>query len=386
VKTALFALALAAALLTAACPASGAAIETTAPTVQTTDSDLYATAARYCQPLIDSGQQVGIVVGVIQGDRTLVAGFGRAKKESPEVPDGRTLFELASITKTFTAATLEVMIESSDVGFDDAVQQYLPATLKMPEGKARAITFRDLITHTSGLPNVPDDFVGSAHKANPRDDYTIDKMAAYLARVALLSPPGESYQYSSTGMGLVGLALVGVRKTSYEELIKSCVLDPLGMNDTCMRPSPDQLARLADGYIVTENPRGGYAARRTVNWSLTECFSGAGGLYSTADDMMKYMAANMGLGASPLVGTLERTQRPLHKRDAKGDIGMAWHIGTNARGRTAVFHGGNTWGYSCFMVFCRGSKAGVVILCNTSESVEQTAMDILTHLPPAPRP
>ena len=344
-------------------------------------ADIYAVVARNCRPLVDSGQQIGIVVGVIQGERRLVAGFGRRDKDKPGAPDGGTLFELASITKTFTAAVLETMVESGEVRLDAPAETYMPEGIKLPTRDGRVITLEHLITHTSGLANVPDTLDARPLPADPRTEFTLARMGEYLRRVSLVSPPGDEYRYSSTGMGLVGIALTNVRKTNYEKLLRSSVLEPLGMSDTCMTPSGEQRARLATGYAVTRDDGDRFVAEPTCNWSLSECFSGAGGLYSTADDMMKYLAANLGMGDAPLAAALERTQRPRHKTDRGTEVGMAWGVGRNERGKVGVFHGGNTWGYSCFMILSREGRKGVVVLSNSSESVEKLAFDILAQTP-----
>src|SRR5436309_1615580 len=118
---------------------------------------------------VDEGKKaVGIVVGTIDEKGRDVIGYGRLSKGRKDTPDGETIFEIGSITKVFTSLVLADMIERGEVKPDDPVQEYLPASVKVPTRDGRQITLLDLSMQVSGLPRMPNNFK-PADPANPGD-------------------------------------------------------------------------------------------------------------------------------------------------------------------------------------------------------------------------
>src|SRR5262249_13717393 len=161
--------------------------------------------------------------------------------------DGDTLFEIGSITKTFTAALLADMVAKGEVKLYDPVANYLPSKVKMPGRGGKQITLADLATHSSGLPS------SGSHPhpvdvANPWADFTVDQMYRFRPRNTRPRDIGERYEYSNLGGGLLGQALARRTGKSWEETVTERILKPLGMTDTQATLTADIRRRLALGH------------------------------------------------------------------------------------------------------------------------------------------
>jgi CubicO group peptidase (beta-lactamase class C family) len=240
------------------------------------------------------------------------------------------------------------------------VAKFLPASVKVPERDGRKITLLDLSNQVSGLPRMPDNFK-PADMGDPYVDYGPALMYEFLAKVQLARGIGEKYEYSNLGVGLLGHALALKAGLSYEELVRTRVLEPLGMNDTAMN-LPDRLkARLAPGSGPNLSP--------VKNWNF-DALAGAGALRSTARDMLKFLSAAMGLRDTPLRAAFDlmlKAERPTGAPDLT--IGMGWHI-WRKYGTEIVWHNGGTGGYRSWAGFDPARKTAAVVLCNTSFGVD----------------
>jgi len=297
----------------------------------------------------------GMVAGVIDANGRELSAAGRVSDASPRTPDGNTVFEIGSITKVFTSLLLADMIERGEVKADTPVAELLPADVNVPSRNGRAITLLELSMQTSGLPRLPDNI--DAADPNPYANYTPDKLYAFLNGYKLTRDPGEKYEYSNLGTGLLGFALSRKLGMSYEQALRKRILDPLGMTSTSITLSEDQKKRLAQGHGPDLEP--------APNWDFNDTLAGCGALHSTANDLFRFLAANMGLTDSPLKAAMHRMLTVRAKTDLPNtDVAMGWHI-RNTDGREIVWHNGGTAGYRSFIAFDPAAKKGVVILVNT---------------------
>ena len=136
---------------------------------------------------------VGIVVGVVDSQGSRVVGQGRLAADDARVPDADTVFEIGSITKVFTALVLADMVERGEVRLDAPVRELLGPEARLPSRDGIEITPLHLVTHSSGLPGMPDNF-DPDDPANPYADYTEADLMAFLASHALTRPIGESVE------------------------------------------------------------------------------------------------------------------------------------------------------------------------------------------------
>ena len=151
--------------------------------------------------------------------------------------DGNTVFEMGSISKVFTGALLADMVARGEVKLDDPIAKYLPQTVKVPSRNGRQITLLDLATQSSGLPRLPSN-MRPADFSNPYADYSVQQLYEFLSGYSLTRDPGQRYEYSNLGVGLLGHVLALRAGKSYEEILKERILDPLGMNDTRVDATP----------------------------------------------------------------------------------------------------------------------------------------------------
>lgn len=317
------------------------------------------------QPMLDKKQSVGVVVGVIEGGRRHVFGFGREARDGDKTPDGKTIFEIGSITKVFTSLALAQMAQEGLVRLDDPVQRHLPAEVKVASRAGREVTLEDLATHTAGLPRIPVKTLLLAFKSdNPYADYKEKDLYEFLKLWKPTQDIGSKWSYSNLGAGLLGHALSRRAGVAYDRLIADKITGPLGMKDTRITLDDEQLRRLARGYEMGGKP----AAR----WTF-DVMAGAGALHSTADDMLDFLAAEMGLQDTKLRAAMEATQQPRRDMGMGGlRIGLAWIVKKLPKeegGFDLVWHNGGTAGYSSFVGFIEARKTAVVVLSNTGPSL-----------------
>ncbi len=243
---------------------------------------------------------------------------------------------------------------------DDPVSKYLPETVKMPTYNGKEITLLDLATHTSGLPFNPNNLSrGDNHFA----DYTAEKMYEYLSDYTLNLDPGTKFEYSNTGMGLLGHVISLKAGKDYQTLVVERICRPLNMRSTRITLTPELKAHLATGHDKKGNP--------VTNWDF-QVMAGAGTIRSTANDLLKYVAANLGLTKSNLTPLMQKTHVIRHRDSPKpgdpdlGNTAMPWFDNGvyNPPGMELLGHAGGTGGYSAFIGFDKKNRRGVVVLAN----------------------
>lgn len=308
---------------------------------------------------------MGLAVGILKDGRRSAWGYGRMSKDDLRVPDGSTVFEIGSVTKAFTACLLAEMAAEGKVALDDSLRRHLPEGWSAPEKDGRPITLAQLASHTSGLPRLPAN-LGAKDLRNPYANYSDERLRDFLGKHTLGRAPGERYEYSNLGAGLLGWILARVDGRSYEGLVRARIADPLRMSSTSIALSDDLKARLAPPHSM---------GAKAWNWDIP-VISGAGALRSTADDVLLFLEANV-------KGRWASTHEPRLKIAEKGPwVALGWHVWTLPRsGRPAIGHDGSTGGYQSFAAFVKESRTAVVVLSNTSEDfVSALGMAVLELL------
>ena len=304
------------------------------------------------QPVIDDGEAVGIVVGVLRDGEQYVYGYGEVQKGKGEAPTGDTVYEIGSSTKAITGVILADMVRRGEVKLDDPLQKYLPRKVKGPIFKDQPITLEHVATHTSGLVRLPDN-MKFADPQNPYADYTGKQMYQFLAKHKLRRAPGE-YEYSNFGMGLLGYELARHLGMKYEQLLTERITKPLGMKDTAITLTGGQRKRLAKPYDAELKPQ--------KNWDIPT-LAGAGAVRSTAADMLKFLEANLAEDDKPLTESMRLSHEKRHKMDDGQAMGLGWHIHPDGITR---WHNGKTGGYASWISIVPEYDAAVVVLANTA--------------------
>ena len=305
------------------------------------------------QDRVATGTNQTLVFGMVDGDKSEVVAFGTLDGGKP--PDGDTVYEIGSITKTFTATLLAQAVIAGRVTLDTPLAQLLP-DFKIPSRDGMEITLGELGTQHSALPRLPSNLLPK-DPANPYADYDAAKLKAFLADYQLPRDPGAAYEYSNLGFGLLGYALAQSEHASYGALTDERILKPLGMTMSGTALGDAMRAHLAPGHDNTGNA--------VKNWDL-DALAGAGAIRSTANDMLRYLKANMGIDPSPLADAMKLAQAPRSDMNKNIRIGLAWM--TTRKG--IVWHNGETGGYRSFLGFTADGRHGVVVLSNTAADLD----------------
>jgi CubicO group peptidase (beta-lactamase class C family) len=305
-----------------------------------------------------SRTNVAIVVGVVDEHGARIFSAGKLDNGTDREPDGDTIFEIASITKTFTVLALEDMVARGEMHLDDPVEKYLPESVKVPAHNGKKITLLDLATHTSGLPRDPNNLTPThGLPENAFADYTVERMYQFLNAFVLSRDPGERVEYSNVGMALLGHALARKAGTNYESMVVEHICHPLKMDSTRVILTPEMKSRMAAGHDQHGN--------RAPNWNFL-AYDGTGGLHSSAKDLLKYVSANLGLEKSYLTPLMEKTRVIRHRNTSHGDMAMSWSVRSEGLepGRTFIGHAGGSGGYETFIGLDETQRRGVVVLCS----------------------
>ncbi len=283
------------------------------------------------------GAQTGVTAGVWKHGEQRVFAYGTAKPDS--------IFEIGSITKTFTALALAQLAVQGKARLDEPVRELLPpGTVDQPEG--REVTLQDLATHRSGLPGYPSN-LHSTDKYNPYAEYETGELYAFMKEWGVAKPASTQFAYNNMGFALLGEALANRAGVTYAEMIRG-ITEPLGMHDTVVQLSPEQRHRLMQGYSWEHTPVGLMDLR---------AFEGAGAIRSTAGDMLRYLAVNLHPAALPETTPLRAAIEV--QRGAKPPLSW-FHDEKDG----SYWHDGATSGYTSYSFFSPKDDVAVVTLAN----------------------
>ena len=331
------------------------------------------------QALIDarvaSGGAVGIAVGLLDTDgatRTLTAGTAGV---GAGPLDARTLFEIGSITKVFTGTLLAEMARRGEVTLDDPVQDHLPDGVTVPTRDSTSIRLVDLATHRSALPRIPGN-MAPADMADPYADYTAEQLYAFLSSYSLPRDIGSRSEYSNLGVGLLGHVLARRLGTTYEAAVRERILDPLAMSGTGIMLTPEMDARMARGH----DPGGDVVPLWDVG-----VLAGAGGLRSSVQDMLRFLAANVGTPASPLEDAMRDAHQGRESMGESMEIGLNW-ITRTTEGQRTIWHNGGTAGFRTFAGFDPDREIAVVVLTNSGIGADDIGFHLLNPAIPLEPP
>jgi serine-type D-Ala-D-Ala carboxypeptidase/endopeptidase len=296
-----------------------------------------------------------LVIAFYQHGSESVQGFGEIDSSNQMLPNARTIFEIGSVTKIFTATLLSEMCDDGAVKLDDPISLFLPDGVASPRFNGHEITLLELATHTSGLPRLPGNLLDTAKDASdPYANYTTQDLYESLATVKLRSEPGATSVYSNYGYGLLGKILELKAGQSYEALIQKGICAPFGMDSTTTELSEEQAKRLTPGHDSE--------GKVVSNWHF-DALAGCGAIRSDAADLMKFLVACLVPSGSKISTALNNTQKCYFKTFS-GGIGLGWQISKANAPLTLYWHNGGTGGYRSFVGFDKQNQTAVVVLSN----------------------
>ncbi|MFC1415477.1 serine hydrolase domain-containing protein [Streptacidiphilus cavernicola] len=330
-------------------------------------------------PLLDAAPgATAVALAAVRGRDTLLRWTGTTDRAAGRAVDADTRFEIGSLSKTCTALLLAEAVARAEVRYGDPIARHLPSGTAPRHRSGEPITVLHLATHTSGLPRLPRGMFPGALRdwsGNPYGRYSEQQLFDSLATTAVRARPGTRVYYSNLGVGLLGHVLAGAAGTSYPELLRARVLDPLALTRTTGDAGCDQ----ATGH---------WHGRPRPPWSIP-ALPGAGALRSSARDLLRYLQALIDpAGAGPLADALTDVQRPRLALPRTGDrICLVWNL-RSSPGRDLFFHSGGTRGFTAFIGFCPQTRTGLAALANTTptgnDAFSQAAYSTLRKLPGTP--
>jgi len=351
---------------------AGAATSTTAPAFAVTTSapDTAAEAVADLVTAEGAPDEPGCAVGVAQaGTPIFRGGYGVADLATGEPIGPTTTFDIASVSKQFTAAAVLLLADRGDLALDDPVRRHVP---ELPAADA-AVTLEQLLHHTGGLPEYTE-LLGEEY-----DDTDVTTTAQALDAVAAAGgpvfTPGSEFEYSNTGYFLLGLVVARVAGVSLGTFVERELFEPLGMDASVVRDDADlDVPEGAEGYLVTGD--GGFEPD-TTNWEQV----GDGAVWTSVDDLLRW-ADNLTTfavgGAALRAGMLTPGPRP----DDEEGLGYG---GGLSLGGGFIEHSGAWAGFLSELVVVPATDTAVVVLCNRDDAYPyDLAIEVLDVLDAGP--
>jgi len=299
----------------------------------------------------DDGPGASLLV-VHDGRVEYMKSYGLAEVDKRIPVAAGTNFRLASLSKQFTATAIMLLVKDGKLRYDTDITTLLP---NLP-AYARGVTVRNLLNHTSGLPDY-EDFVPDTQTVQVHDG----DIPALIARAAAPKfPAGTKYDYSNTGYGLLALIVEKVSGQRYADFLRSRIFTPLAMTNTvAFEEGRSVVAQRAYGHNV-----GQYGIRRT-DQSNTSAVLGDGGIYTSVIDLAKWDRA---IEQHTLVSAAEQQLAwtpPTLPNGAKTEYGFGWFIDRD-HGTMRVRHHGESRGFTNGIIRYPEKRLTVVILTNRS--------------------
>lgn len=311
-------------------------------------------------------------IALIDDSATVFYGAVRSNDTLKTINNSEAVFEIGSLSKVFTSTLLADLVHRQKLQLDQPINEYL----NFPLHRNISVTFKQLSSHTSGLPRIPDGFVWESllHMENPYKDYDEDKLREYLTEeMELKAEPGTEFQYSNIGAGILGYTLTQIEQKSYEELLQEIIAGPLQM------PSTTTQREKFDGRLLRGLSKRG---KPTSYWDFG-AIPGAGAILSTAKDLVKFARANF----DPDNEVLALQQQKTFTIDEDRDMALGWFILKRESGEMWHWHNGGTGGFRSSKVLDVAGRKAVVILSNISaghshaRTVDRLSYALLESLP-----
>ena len=338
------------------------------PSSNPRQTDLEKRVDSVARQYINKVNTVGLCIGILKDGKITAYGYGETEKGNKQLPTAKTIFEIASITKTFTATLLAWYVNEKKLSLSDPITKYLPDSVAANPA-IQSITVQMLSNHTSGLPRLPDNLVlNGPDSLNPYKYYSKDMMYSWLKTCNLQSKPGEAYAYSNLAVALLGNILEDITHKSYEQMVQEIICKPLNMQNTVQGLTAAQ----KKDFVHVYNEEG----NSTPAWDVV-AFAPAGALHSTLSDLLLYAQAGMKNGNDKLSKAMSLTHKLTYDKTPK--VALGWHIMETAN-QPIYWHNGGTYGSSSYLAFEPSKQIAVVVLSNSAESVDPIALSILRIL------
>jgi CubicO group peptidase (beta-lactamase class C family) len=309
------------------------------------------------QQIMSKKEVPGVALGLLYQGEVVSAGLGVTSIEHPLPVTGQTLFQIGSITKTFTGTILMRLVEQGKLSLEAPVRQYLPDFRVSDPAATEGVTTRHLLTHTAGWEG--DYFVNTGE-----GDDALEKYVAGMAELQQIAPLGVHFSYNNAGFNLAGYLIEKISGQPYEKLLRETLLKPLGMEHAYLHPEEVLTRRFAVGH---ENEEDGPKVARP--WALPRATQSVGGLITDAENLLRYAHFHMGDGSTPAGDRLLATETiaSIHAprvciREAEY-WGLSWKV-WQVDGVRLLNHGGGTLGQVSNLTIVPERKFAFCVLTN----------------------
>lgn len=308
-------------------------------------------------------------IGLYINNVSFIFHYGELTRGKGDMPSNQTIYEIASVTKTFTGTLASKAVLEGRINLDDDIRKHLSNHYPNLQYKGKPIKIRHLLTHTSGLPVHHKDFDSIPLELNEvefaKRYYEIEKKQAkedflkYLARVDIQNVPGSHFLYSNFGTNLMAGILETVYQKPFQELISDEIISKAGMSETSFILTMEQKSRLANGYKK---------GKPMPKLPLSKTLWGAeGGLKSTLPDMMKYVRFQF-----QDLAMVKESHKKLYEIAEDYYIGYFWWIIENQNNDLHYRHDGGALRVKNVLLIYPESSFGISIFTNeTANSVNQ---------------
>lgn len=315
---------------------------------------------------IDNGENKNIIIGIVDEKGKQYYSYGYVSDKAKVAPKKYTLYEIGSVSKVFTGLALAMAASEEQINLDDPLADHLPEGVKLKDYEGKAVLMKHLSNHYSGLPRLPEN-MPFTDPLNPYADYDKELLWEFLNGHALRRAPEAKYEYSNLAVGLLGTILADKKGKSYDELIYGEISSKLDMKDTRVKLNDDQKLRLSPGHDGN---------KQVKNWDLN-ALEGAGAIRSSASDMLNFLMYQMEMYPSPLTSAMRLSQKGTAALDNGTDsVALGWHI-KHGEDSKIIWHNGQTGGYHSFLGFDKAKKKGVVVLSNSTISIDDIGLHFL---------
>jgi CubicO group peptidase (beta-lactamase class C family) len=320
----------------------------------------------FLQKTVREADVPGLAIGIVADGRLAYArGFGVLKVGEPERPvTPETLFHMASITKPFVATAVLQLMERGKVDLDAPVTTYVPY-FRLKDPRYRSVTVRQMLTHTSGMPDVRD----YGWDKPEYDDGSLERYVRSLGDKSLLREPGSKFAYSNMAYEVLGDLVAKVSGESFERYVEVNILKPLGMKSSTLLLKEADPAKLAAGHTKGKDGN----VRVVAHYPYNRAHTPSSDLHSSVTDMARWAMANINRGELDgarilKASTYDLMWKPAARTGSPSSlgkrVGISWFLGERM-GVPTVSHGGGDDGFRTYLVLAPDRKAGVVVMSNT---------------------
>ncbi|MCB0570929.1 MAG: beta-lactamase family protein [Phaeodactylibacter sp.] len=315
---------------------------------------------------------VELSIGLIDDGRATKLGYRIEGQRPVAVENADKIFEIGSVTKTFTAALIVKLAEEGKMPLSAPIQAYLPVQMARDSFEGHTITVEHLLMHTSGLSESPYTFTLPYLRAklfspkNPNRNFKARHYYKYLSKFELDYLPGEQWDYNNAAYGLLGEFAAMQYGLPWEEAVRQYLFEPLKMQHSYFRADKQN----KDQFVTGITAKG----KKARLWEM-DLINPAGAIKSTLNDMLLYASAQLSPPSDSLA-FLAAAHNPVgyQVKMPEGSIwhgnamGLGWWHNLEGEGPHFIWHGGGTGGYSAFIGFSKERNRAVVVLANISGS------------------